>query len=314
MLKIKKGIIGFLAAAFIFYFVIVFVSDLSKVSTYISLIDLRYYPAIISLVVLNIVLRGLRYSIILEKLDIKIGIKNSVLLFISGLSMRFTPGGIGTLIKSHILKKKVGESYSRTTPSIIYEKWVELLSNVILMGIFLYWLNLIETKILIVVVLAIVVILSVLLKKPEKISVFNKIFGKIKPLKRFSIDTKEFEESSRNLFSRKVIAKTMPLTILAKLSILGAVFLVLQSFGIDLDIFSTGQIYFTSMTAGALTLIPGGLLAVEASLLGLLMQQGIEFSLAITSVIFIRIVTLWFSVLLGFVMLRTILKKEFTAQ
>ena len=42
---------------------------------------------------------------LLKKLNISISLKYSILIFISGLTLIATPGGIGTAIKSQILKK-----------------------------------------------------------------------------------------------------------------------------------------------------------------------------------------------------------------
>lgn len=293
----------------LFYAGIVFVSDISKVSEHVNNIDFRYYLMIFPLVGINFFLRSLRYKIILDELNIKLGIKNSFLLYLSGLSMLLTPSGIGTAIKSHILKKKMGKTYSSTTPSIIYEKWVELVSNVILLGTFFFWLDMLESRIVFGIALGISIAMIVLFRRPEKVNVINRLVKRLGPLKRFSVNAEEFGESSRKLFSKSVILKTIPLTIVAKVSVLGIVYLVFESMGLSLDFFSVGQIYFTSITAGALTLIPGGLVVVESTLLGLLTETGVAFSVASVTVIFVRLVTLWLGIFLGFITLRIVMKK-----
>lgn len=66
---------------------------------------------------LGIIFGAYRYHIILKKLDINLNFKDSLIIFYVGLSMLITPGGTGALIKSHIIKKKIGKSFSSTTPT-----------------------------------------------------------------------------------------------------------------------------------------------------------------------------------------------------
>ena len=69
-----------------------------------------------------------------------------------------------------------------------------------------------------------------------------------------------------------------------------------------LNIIST---YSSSLVIGALSFIPGGIGIAEGSLIGLLTFQGIDISEAIVIVVLIRIFTLWFSTITGFIALKT---------
>ncbi|MHA7646504.1 lysylphosphatidylglycerol synthase transmembrane domain-containing protein [Nitrosopumilus sp. S4] len=293
----------------LFYAGIVFASDVSKISAHITFIDFRYFLLIFPLVGVNFFLRSLRYKIILDKLNIKLGIKNSFLLYLSGMSMFLTPGGVGVTIKSHILKKKIGRTYSSTTPTIIYEKWVDLISNVILLGLFFFWIDILESRIVFGIALGISIAMIVLFRSSKSVHMLNRFTKRLGPLKRFSINHQEFGESSRKLFSKSIIIKTISLTLIAKISVLGIVYFVFESMNLSLDFFYIGQIYFTSMTAGVLMLIPGGLVVVEATFLGLLTKTGMDFSVASTTVIFVRLVTLWLGIIVGFITLRLVMKK-----
>ena len=63
--------------------------------------------------------------------------------------------------------------------------------------------------------------------------------------------------------------------------------------------------YATSIILGVASLIPGGIGVAEASLVGLLTLQDIEFSDAVVAVVLIRLFTLWFSTISGFITLKT---------
>jgi len=66
----------------------------------------------------------------------------------------------------------------------------------------------------------------------------------------------------------------------------------------------SGIVYNTSLLYGAISFIPGGLIVTDASMLSLIIQNGIDFSLASISVIIIRLFTLWISVFVGFLSIK----------
>jgi len=50
---------------------------------------------------------------------------------------------------------------------------------------------------------------------------------------------------------------------------------------------------------------PGGIRITEGGMVGLLLLEGIDYTSAISAVILVRIVTLWFSVAIGLTVLKT---------
>ena len=87
------------------------------------------------------------------------------------------------------------------------------------------------------------------------------------------------------------------------------VYLIFKSFNLDFNIFEAGQIYFTAALIGILALIPGGIIVTETSMIGLLLKQNVEFSIASILVIVIRFFSLWFLMLIGFVTMKILNKK-----
>jgi len=63
-------------------------------------------------------------------------------------------------------------------------------------------------------------------------------------------------------------------------------------------------IYATSTLLGAISFIPGGIGITEGSITGLFTLNGIDVSTALILSIMIRIFTLWYSVSVGFVLLK----------
>jgi len=85
-----------------------------------------------------------------------------------------------------------------------------------------------------------------------------------------------------------------------------AAFFVIEAFGFSVDsIVNIISTYSSSLIIGALSFIPGGIGIAEGSLIGLLTFQGIDVSEAVVIVVLIRIFTLWFSTITGFIALKT---------
>ena len=63
--------------------------------------------------------------------------------------------------------------------------------------------------------------------------------------------------------------------------------------------------YSSSLLIGAISFIPGGIAVAEGSLVGLFSIQGINLAEAMVIVVIIRLFTLWFSTIAGFIALKT---------
>ena len=82
-----------------------------------------------------------------------------------------------------------------------------------------------------------------------------------------------------------------------------AVWLMCRHNGLTFDVLQATCWYALSMVAGALTTLPAGLGGTEASLVGLLTQQGTSTSLALLLTMQVRLLTLWLAVAVGLVAL-----------
>lgn len=64
------------------------------------------------------------------------------------------------------------------------------------------------------------------------------------------------------------------------------------------------SIYSSSIIIGAVSLIPGGVGVAEGSITGLLSLGGVEISIAFVIGILVRVFTLWYGVIIGFILLK----------
>src|SRR5437868_1471169 len=108
--------------------------DLPRVVVALARFRWTFLPLILGLTLYNYFWRFLKWQYYLKRLAITINWKKSLLIFISGLSMAITPGKVGELLKSYLLKRSMGEPISRTSPIIMSERLTDGIAMIVLAG------------------------------------------------------------------------------------------------------------------------------------------------------------------------------------
>jgi len=124
-------------------------------------------------------------------------------------------------------------------------------------------------------------------------------------LNKFAKNTLETFDTIHVLLKPKLYAKSLGFSVTAWLLESLAVFLVFLGFEIDLSLPSVILIFTVSSIIGGLSMLPGGIGLTEGGMVGLLLLEGIDYTSAVSVVIMVRIVTLWYSVILGLIVLKT---------
>jgi uncharacterized protein (TIRG00374 family) len=78
-----------------------------------------------------------------------------------------------------------------------------------------------------------------------------------------------------------------------------AVWLLCRGAGLSLPVLQAAALYAVAMVGGALSVLPAGLGGTEALLTGLLLAHGASTALAVGLTVQVRLVTLWFAVVVG---------------
>lgn len=303
MENIRK-IILIIIASIIVYAVFLLVSDINKILDKIINFELIYIPIILGLVVVSWLIVYIRWYLILKTSNIKIPHKINFQIFLAGGALGITPGKMGELFKSQILKDKFNIPRTKTAPLFILEKFLDISGAMIVTCIGIWFVS--EIGYLVIVGLFSLIIIT-------KIITSRKLFLRILDFaKHFKFMTKFIEPlsvSHENL-SALIFKKEMVVFILLSAVywiVIGcAAYFVLLGLGIDtITLINTISSYSSSLIIGAISFIPGGVGIAEASLIGLLTIQNIELSNAVVVVVLIRLFTLWFSTLSGFVALKT---------
>ena len=297
ILVVSVAIIGF-------YSIILSFSDLNLVSDQLINFKIEYLPIILSLVTLGWFILFARWQILLRNSNITIPPKSSFGIYISGFSLSFIPGEAGEFLKVQLLKNKFNIPRSKTSPIIITEMLYNAVGLVVL-SITSIWFF--EFTIYIFVIFSTLLILLFYLINNKKyfLKVIN-IFLKIKFLKKYVEPMTESLETIQNLTKGKVLFYSIILTIFFWFVECVAIHLLLLSFGINtIELLAVIPMYTGSIILGVISFLPFGLGVFEASLAGFLSLRGIDISIALTIVIVARIITRWYSVFVGLIVLKT---------
>lgn len=303
-MKVLKKIVSIVIITIIIYAIFLFMSDLDKISDKILNFKLEFLPIIVGLVIFSWIISYFRWNILLKNQNIHIPHSLNFQIFLVGGALGITPGKIGELFKSQILKEKFNIPRTKTAPLFIVEKFLDLVSAMIVTVIGIWFIP--EIGYLAIIGLVISIILFKILTSKKLFIQTLSFLNKIKFLSKYLEPLSSSHEIlSKTLHSKKMFSLLI-LSIFYWIVIGCAAFFVIEGFGFSvgsiLNIIST---YSSSLIIGALSFIPGGIGIAEGSLIGLLSFQGIDVSEAIVIVVLIRIFTLWFSTITGFIALKT---------
>lgn len=290
------------------YVIIAFYSDFEQLDNSFQKIQLFYIPVILVSVVLSIFLKSERQRYLLGKISINISIKESFVIFNAGQSLLVTPGGVGSLIKSHFFKQKFDNSIPKTVAVVLVERFFDLIGIVSLILVFLVFRNFGELLLPSMTISLVLVFIFLIIRNKKLFLKTLSVLSRIPRLSKFGNSLTESYNSILVLTSKKTMSIIWPFSMLCWMIDALAVYFCFMAFGLKFDILETSLISLTSLILGAVSFLPGGLGVTEISMIGFLTNHKISLSLASALVLFIRLCTLWFSTFAGFLSLRYALK------
>src|SRR5690348_9488422 len=105
MARIRTKVIFSLLLGLVVIAGISFYADMPRLLQVLRLFPWALLPAILGLTLLNYGLRFVKWDYYLRCLDLRVPRLVSLKIFMAGLSMAITPGKVGELLKSYLLKR-----------------------------------------------------------------------------------------------------------------------------------------------------------------------------------------------------------------
>lgn len=295
--KLKKKIIVSIIFAIVVFALLSVYADLNAITSELALFKWVYIPLIIVLTVLNYVLRFYKWDYYLSVLGIKVTKIDSAIVFFSGLTMSVTPGKMGEVLKSYLLKQMDNISISKTAPIIFAERLSDVVGLIILASLGAVLFS--NGTIVLVTILSLVFIVLLIVQSRTLSLYIIGVGEKLPIISKFAFHLYESYESAFKLLEFRPLFIAIVISVVSWFFECLAMWYVLKGFGIESSIiFATFAFAFSSM-AGAVSMLPGGLGVAEGSIVGILQTADIPKAIAVGSALIIRFGTLWFGVLVG---------------
>lgn len=282
-------------------------SDIGQVGQSFSSFAWATLPAILGFTVLNYVLRWLKWDYYLRRMNMGQGVTyaDSALLFTSGMVMAVTPGKVGEVLKSYLLKRLNGTPISASAPIVLAERVTDGLAMLLLMGFGLTLYAPARPAFYLLMALTAVGLL-VLQSRP----LFERIIGLVEraPLgKQIAPRLLTAYLSMKELLSWRILLISTIISLVSWFGECIAMYFVLRGVGVAPSFLLLQQatfVFAASTLFGLISFLPGGLGVSEGSST-LMLERLIPLPAgpATTATIIIRFCTLWFGITLGAVAL-----------
>lgn len=281
-----------------------FIGDLQEVVQTLEEFNWAIFPLILVFTLFNYSLRFVKWHFYLGQLGVRnFPVRQSARLFVAGFPLAMTPGKVGEVLKGVWVKQATGLPVAKGVSAIVAERIsdglaVLLLSTLGVIAYPQYWM----AFLIILTILVGVIVISQIKVVAHYLLDFSE---RIPFVKKFTPLLREFYDGSFAVFKPGATIFAVGLGMVSWLGEGIGFYLLLINLGLAPgreSLFNAIFILAFSTIIGAVTALPGGLGAAEASIAGMLtLLVGMETSQAASATLLIRLATLWFGVFLGFV-------------
>ena len=282
-------------------------SDIGQVGQSFGSFSWATLPAILGFTALNYLLGWLKWDFYLRRMGMGQGVSygDSALLFTSGMVMAVTPGKVGEVLKSYLLKRLNGTPISASAPIVLAERVTDGLAMLLLMG---FGLTLYAPARPLFYLLLALTVAGLLIAQSR--ALVDRVLALVRKLPlgaRVAPRLLTAYLSMRELLSWRILLISTLISLVSWFGECVAMYYVLRGLGVPASFLLLQQatfVFAASTLFGLVSFLPGGLGVSEGSST-LMLERLIPLPAgpATTATIIIRFCTLWFGVTLGAVAL-----------
>ena len=299
----RKLIPGLLFGLLVFAGLIL-VGDIRQIGDEVRGFPWLIIPLVLGLTLWNYILRFIKWHYFLGQVGVRqLPILESARLFVAGFPLAVTPGKVGETLKGVWLNQLTDIPTARGVSVVLAERISDGLAMLILstVGVIAYRRYWPAFAIVLGLLLGVVIISQI-----RPLSEYLLGIGVRLPLvNRFAHSVNEFYEGSSTLFRPWTTFISVSLGTISWLAEGIGFYLILIGFGVAPGISTLSIAIFVlsfSTVIGAISALPGGLLATDASIIGMLvLLLDMDANTAAAATLLIRFATLWFGVGLGLI-------------
>jgi uncharacterized protein (TIRG00374 family) len=301
---ISRKLIFGLLLGFIVFVALILVGDIRQIGSEVRNFPWQIMPAVLGLTLWNYFLRFIKWHYFLKQVKVpNLPVLESARLFVAGFPLAVTPGKVGETLKGVWLNQMTGFPTARGISVVLAERISDGLAMLVLsaVGVIAYRRYWPAFAIILGLLLGAVIISQI-----RPLAQYLLSWGPRLPLvKRFASSINDFYEGTFTLFRPWTTFVSVSLGTISWLAEGIGFYLILIGFGVSPGLGTLSIAIFVlsfSTVIGAVTALPGGLLATDASIVGMLvLLLDMDANTAAAATLLIRFATLWFGVGIGFI-------------
>ncbi len=260
-----------------------------------------FSPVTLALVLLlslvNYWLRFLRWQFYLRGLSVRLSWRRSLSIFLAGLVLATTPGKSGELAKAWLSRELGGSPARPVVAVVVTERLLDVFAVLLLLlasgAVFGGQLGIVAPVVLMVAAVAVTAVCGPLLGRllPR--------LARTRLLRRRAAVLLDIRGAFGRLMKPGMLLPALGLSLAAWAAEGVGCALVVRHYAPSASVLGATFDYLASCIAGAVSMLPGGLVAADGSLVLLLERRGIPLDAALASTVIVRTATLWFAVVVG---------------
>ncbi len=302
---IGRGLLVLLLLGAVTFAALGFVGDFEQIRDLIGGFDGGVLALVLLLSAVNYGLRFLRWQYYLHRLDVRLPLGRSLAIFLTGFLLAVTPGKAGELAKAWMAREFGAPRARPVVAVVVTERLLDVLAVLLLLASSVLVFTGQRSFVAAIVLVAAAAVVAV---------IYRPLTGRLMPMlakTRLGAGRAAVLIDIHQAFNRLV----EPRTLLAGLALSTTAWaaegvgcaLVVRHYEPAVPVLASVFDYAASSMAGAVSMLPGGLLAAEGSLVLLLERQGVALDAAMASTVIVRAATLWFAVIVGLLALPWVL-------
>ena len=273
-------------------------SDFGELRSALSGFNVALIPVILGLVSLSYAGRFVRWLYYLKILKVSVPLGQNAAIFAAGLSMTISPGKLGEVLKSVFVRQASGAPIARTAPAVVAERATDGTGMVLWGFIGALALNLPPWTMLAFLAVA---VFGIAVLRSKKLSLLaERVLLKLPLLDKLAPHLRSFHGASNELLGARPLAVGTAISFFSWGLECLAVYLCAVGLGAEVGFLMVVFVFAVSSLLGVLSMIPGGIGAVEAGLaLQFVNLAGMSTGLAGALTFIIRLATLWWATFIG---------------
>ena len=272
--------------------------------------------ALVAISMLAYVARIVRWRMLSGALGWQLRWRDAAVVYVGAFAFGATPGRVGELVRLEMMQRRRGVPWADTTLMMVADRLTDLLSVAALA------LAPLLTPLRLVLGAAGMVGVALLwqLRRDALLAVIATLLDRVRTQWRADLIGlgnrlgMRPETNYRALLDTRLVMVMLVLAAVAWVAEGLAFHVLLLALGFDVGVWVAVGIYSAATLAGALSMLPGGLGGFELTAAGLLVAVDVPMTEAVAAVAVIRLVTFWFSILLGLVILPASLARQTTGE